>query len=521
MKRIVAATIFSLIVVPALVFAQTNSCPSISKNLSLGSRGAEVVKLQQFLASQSLLEMDSVTGYFGKLTQTAVQQWQKKSGIVSSGSPATTGYGAAGAKTRKMIASACGQVSRPPPISLAHAQSAYIPITPTYAQSSYATGYSQGSYQSVYSQGTYYSQGSYYAQGAYTTCTPDSASPQTQTQACSAGQTGSITQTRTSSCASGATSPTWSAWTTSTNSCAATVANINVADPSVTSIKLTDYVPLTYRENKYATSGGTDNSMSVYFPAASYGLQSFYNQTMDIGVPGTTIVKEQRYNVGAKTIANRLDMCLWEYDFWQVGNDGSVTEAGSLASAQNDDTINCHIPAGGGHYFTQSSPVRNTGLTYSKAGTLTSTGEQNFDIQSETGNIPIYIITRLEAFYPKFKPDYGRCPDGTWAKGCGKTYDNVALVTYWHGTDIKNLYDNPAGGERRCTSQAAASPSPLKAYYQPISGYNSYAWQQWVVPGIGVIGNRILYFETGASACQGAIFSSDPTSWVSYPDDPS
>jgi hypothetical protein len=46
-------------------------------------------------------------------------------------------------------------------------------------------------------------------------CTPDPSSPQTQTLACPAGQTGSITQTRTSSCPG----PTWSTWTTSANTC--------------------------------------------------------------------------------------------------------------------------------------------------------------------------------------------------------------------------------------------------------------------------------------------------------------
>ena len=45
------------------------------------------------------------------------------------------------------------------------------------------------------------------------TCTPDA--PQTQTLACPAGQTGTIVQTRTSSCPG----PTWSGWTTTSNTC--------------------------------------------------------------------------------------------------------------------------------------------------------------------------------------------------------------------------------------------------------------------------------------------------------------
>jgi hypothetical protein len=50
---------------------------------------------------------------------------------------------------------------------------------------------------------------------ATATCAPDPSSPQTQTLSCPTGQTGSITQTRTSSCPG----PTWSAWTTTSNTC--------------------------------------------------------------------------------------------------------------------------------------------------------------------------------------------------------------------------------------------------------------------------------------------------------------
>ncbi len=77
--------------------------PPISKNLSRGSKTSEVSTLQQFLISQSLLSSDSVTGFFGPLTEEAVKAFQRKYGIVSSGSPSTTGYGSIGPKTRMKI----------------------------------------------------------------------------------------------------------------------------------------------------------------------------------------------------------------------------------------------------------------------------------------------------------------------------------------------------------------------------------------------------------------------------------
>ena len=112
--RIIFGAFIFAVLLPLITSAQTVTCPALSKNLSLGSRGPEVVKLQNFLISQNFLALGSNSGYFGKLTQTAVQQWQKKNGVVSSGTPATTGYGSVGAKTRKAMA-ACAATSNTPP----------------------------------------------------------------------------------------------------------------------------------------------------------------------------------------------------------------------------------------------------------------------------------------------------------------------------------------------------------------------------------------------------------------------
>ena len=164
--------------------AQSFSCPLLTKTLSYGSRGTEVTKLQQFLIAQKLLPADSATGFFGKGTQSAIQTYQKKNGIISSGTPVTTGYGAVGKKTRSAMAK-CS--------TLSYSQSSYIPIASTYTQGSYVSGYSQGTYYSEgaytadysqssyttpYSQGTYYSQAGYYAQGSYYSQASYSPSPE-------------------------------------------------------------------------------------------------------------------------------------------------------------------------------------------------------------------------------------------------------------------------------------------------------------------------------------------------------
>ena len=65
-----------------------------------GSVGDEVKKLQEFLSRDAEIYPErEITGYFGALTEKAVQRFQAKYGIVSSGDPDSTGYGFVGPKT--------------------------------------------------------------------------------------------------------------------------------------------------------------------------------------------------------------------------------------------------------------------------------------------------------------------------------------------------------------------------------------------------------------------------------------
>jgi peptidoglycan hydrolase-like protein with peptidoglycan-binding domain len=76
---------------------------SFPKNLGPGSTGAEVTLLQQTLFHDGDYPQDIVTGYYGNLTEQAVKAFQAKYGIVDYGSPATTGYGAVGPRTRREL----------------------------------------------------------------------------------------------------------------------------------------------------------------------------------------------------------------------------------------------------------------------------------------------------------------------------------------------------------------------------------------------------------------------------------
>jgi len=92
---------------------KTVLCPALTRALSVGVSGADVTSLQQFLAADSAVYPEgTASGYFGPLTEQAVQRWQAKYNVVTSGTPATTGYGAVGPMTRSAIARVCDTMSK-------------------------------------------------------------------------------------------------------------------------------------------------------------------------------------------------------------------------------------------------------------------------------------------------------------------------------------------------------------------------------------------------------------------------
>lgn len=91
----------------------------LTSAIKVGASSSQVKTLQQFLnsdpdtkiASSGAGAPGSETNYFGSLTVKAIQKFQKKYGIVSSGTPTTTGYGALGPKTRAKLNALMGGTS--------------------------------------------------------------------------------------------------------------------------------------------------------------------------------------------------------------------------------------------------------------------------------------------------------------------------------------------------------------------------------------------------------------------------
>jgi len=85
--------------------------PVFNRTLRIGMSHVDIKRLQQLLnadsdtkvASSGVGSSGNETNYYGALTQKAVQKFQIKHGIVSSGTPTTTGFGLAGPKTRAKL----------------------------------------------------------------------------------------------------------------------------------------------------------------------------------------------------------------------------------------------------------------------------------------------------------------------------------------------------------------------------------------------------------------------------------
>lgn len=86
------------------VLGAQSASAAISTQLDFGDRGSEVTELQTFLATNpNIYPSALVTGYFGPLTQAGVQKFQVAEGIVSAGTPQTTGYGRVGPRTQAAL----------------------------------------------------------------------------------------------------------------------------------------------------------------------------------------------------------------------------------------------------------------------------------------------------------------------------------------------------------------------------------------------------------------------------------
>jgi LPXTG-site transpeptidase (sortase) family protein len=98
-KNFILAEIAAAIFVVAF-FAIHSAEAAITGQLDLGSNGSDVVDLQTYLTANSdFYPSGLITGNFDSSTQAAIEKFQTAQGIISSGTPETTGYGRVGPQT--------------------------------------------------------------------------------------------------------------------------------------------------------------------------------------------------------------------------------------------------------------------------------------------------------------------------------------------------------------------------------------------------------------------------------------
>jgi hypothetical protein len=95
------------------IYTSGVSCPALSRTLVRGVSGTDVRALQEFLQSTGDYTFPAITGYFGPATEQALQRWQARNSVVSSGAPYTTGFGVVGPRTRAAIQQYCGGTMPP------------------------------------------------------------------------------------------------------------------------------------------------------------------------------------------------------------------------------------------------------------------------------------------------------------------------------------------------------------------------------------------------------------------------
>ena len=76
---------------------------SFTKTLTKGQDNQTVSNLQQLLRELNFFTYPTNTGYYGTITEEAVQAFQCKHNIICTGTPQTTGYGVVGPKTRAKL----------------------------------------------------------------------------------------------------------------------------------------------------------------------------------------------------------------------------------------------------------------------------------------------------------------------------------------------------------------------------------------------------------------------------------
>jgi peptidoglycan hydrolase-like protein with peptidoglycan-binding domain len=313
-------------------------CPTLTRSLQNGMSGSDVTDLQTFLATDASIYPEKIiSGYFGTLTESAVQRFQKRNAIVSSGTPDSTGYGSVGPMTRNVISNVCaGNIATTIPTNI---------YTPGVVCSLNGLTINSGSSAQFYS--------------VQSVPLGSSCASYVQSRQCNNGTLSGSSAYQYPSCTAA----------TSNQSC--TINNINVSNgssrmfyskSSVTSSESCS----SYAQTRTCTNGILSGDMSYIYLSCS-----IYNP-VSCSLDGTTVSHGQSRTFYSRGVATGTATCI-SYGQSRTCNDGSMSGDGtySIASCATgacvvDDLI---LPSGSTtlFYFAKYIPTSEQCVSYSKS----------------------------------------------------------------------------------------------------------------------------------------------------------
>lgn len=259
-------------------------------------------------------------------------------------------------------------------------------------------------------------------------------------------------------------------------------------------VDLREYFP-DYGQVVLLTAEGTPRARFTFY----LEHPAFFNITnrQALGLPGKHFVWTKEYwqdSQWARVVDQLFFFAdngqVWETGGWRVKGTGNILVGYEKASGQTSGLL-----WGEGLQELKVVQQKAPGGAYELSGALAYS-------KSDTRILPYHT------------PAYGRCPDGNWARGCGKTYFEVAHVVMYHGT--KDAVRPRVHCGRRAEVFADGS------YYFSLHPYNSYGIELFLVKGIGIIEHRVPFIEDGSffnvSNCNGIMFEG-ASYWHTFIDD--
>ena len=236
----------------------------------------------------------------------------------------------------------------------------------------------------------------------------------------------------------------------------------------------------------YAKSNGVPYVRHTWIKNDTRAKKPFWKTRLK----GDRVTWGKDYWVGGKWVTKATQPMLF-------GNNAAIMELGGFKPTKS-----------GVEYVGYSKNGKTTGLFFSgKGGLFTdriTAARQSVMIGSKDGlkesRLKAFSKAYIVAVLPEFTPEYGTDENGNFCQGCSKTYYDVVVMRFIHGTKTDGK------SSKNCNGQLVYRPD---LYYQPVKDYKSYSQTRWMAKGIGIIQRQLDWSEdrSHSGKCFGARYS--------------